>query len=146
MSEYLNVDAIEQKFDLRLPARFRSFLASNPEELSGKKCSLPHYQNPMAVYFDGTELESFINDDWPDFDEESGMPYGHTSATEIDFENDLQGWIPLATIGEEESQVLLCRVDDPVCPVGMWEHETNSVVAVADSLDDFLASLVDADD
>ena len=84
--------------------------------------------------------------DWPDFDEESGMPYGHTSATEIDFENDLQGWIPLATIGEEESQVLLCRVDDPVCPVGMWEHETNSVVAVADSLDDFLASLVDADD
>lgn len=96
----------------------------------------------MEVWFDGAELESFINDDWPDTDDD-GNPYGHPSATEIDFDDDFAGWVPLATIGMEESQVLLCKVTDPACPVAMWEHETGEPEPVADSLDAFLSSLTE---
>ena len=89
----------------------------------------------------GTELASFVLDDWPDEDEDGEPFLPHPMASELDFADALQGWVPLATLGMDDMQVLLVRIDDPACPVGLFWHEDETVLPVADSLDAFLASL-----
>lgn len=142
MSDHFRIESIEQNFGVTLPDRYRRFLRDEREAHSGKMADLPNYGEPIEIYFDGVQLESFLHDDWPDFDDD-GVPYGHPSATEVDFEETFKGWVPLATIGEEESQILLCNVTAADCPVAMWEHEVDEALPVADSLDEFLSALKD---
>lgn len=134
--------AYEAAFNLKLSPRFKRFLEKERMRYDGRMAQLPSYRDPIEVWFDGAALESFVNDDWPDFDDD-GNPYGHPEATEIEFTGPLAGWVPLATLGDEEPQILLCEASDAQCAVGMWEHETDEVYRIASSLDGFLASLTE---
>jgi hypothetical protein len=129
-----------------LPARLRRFVDRERDAHDGRLAALPHYDDPVAVSFTGSELASFVLEDWPD-DDEDGEPFlPHPMASELDFEGALRGWVPLATLGMDDMQVLLARVDDPACPVGLWWHEDEVVLPVADSLDAFLAALAEPSD
>lgn len=139
MTDFFTKAAYAEAFGVEIGERFARFLEHERDDHDGHLAQLPTYGVALPVWFGGEALESFVNDDWPDFDEE-GMPYGHVSAVEIDFD-DFPGWVPLATLGEEESQVLLCKADEAVCPVAMWDHETGELAPVAATLDAFLASL-----
>jgi len=140
MSDFLRAEAYEQAFGVSLSERFRRFLEGERLRFDGALADLPSYGDPMELWFDGQDLESFVNDDWPDWGDD-GCPYGHISATEIEFSGPLDGWVPLATIGEEQAQVLVCHAASADCAVAMWEHETGELVPVAPSLDTFLSAL-----
>jgi hypothetical protein len=102
---------------MKASARYAAFLADKEWKRHDTKWSLvPTYEKPMRVKFIGTRA--------------------FTSEADL-----ADGWVPLATIGSEESQFLAVRSTDDACPVAMWEHETGKLVACAESLDAFLAAL-----
>ena len=138
--EYFNPAAYEAAFGVQVCERFARFLAGERHDYDGRTAELPTYGFAVPLWFDGPQLESFVRDDWPDEDDD-GMPYGHPSATEIDFEDDFAGWVPLATLDEEESQVLLCRAGEPPCEVALWSGESSEAMPLSRSLDAFLAGL-----
>lgn len=144
MSDGLTSDTYADELGVSLPGRLRRFIDEEREEHDGRAASLPNYDEPVEVWFVGSELASFVLDDWPEEDEDGEPFLAHPMASELDFDDDLRGWVPLATLGIDDMQVLLARVDDPACPVGLWWHEDEAVIPVADSLDAFLAGLVEA--
>jgi hypothetical protein len=136
MNKFINPSSIEAKFHVTLPKRYKDFLEKGEnEKYDGWFGEIPSYEGLTQVFFTGKDLESFINDEWPDDDS-----YGHPSATMNIFEDDL-GYVPLATIGKEEEQFLVADASEGKCPVFMWEHETGEFEPVSDSLDKFLKSL-----
>lgn len=139
MSQWLTPEWISKQFELTLCPVYTQFLNEKRyKELSGKWSDIPGYRHALEVWFEGEELESFLYDDWPtDRDY-----YGHSSAVEVRFE-EFPGWLPLATLGQEEAQFLLVQVSEEAAPVAMWEHETNTLVPVAPSLSEFLNQLRD---
>jgi hypothetical protein len=146
MSDGLSSETYAEALGVTLPARLRRFIDHERDDYDGREALLPNYDGPVEVWFVGTELASFVLDDWPDEDEEGEPFLAHPTASELDFDGDLRGWVPLATLGIDDMQVLLVRVDDPACPVGLWWHEDESVLPVADSLDAFLGALTESDD
>jgi len=112
--------------------RYRSFIEQREgEAVDGAEMNLPHYCDPMDVHFSGDELDSF-------FVEESEVL--HSGAYNVDFSKH-PGWVPLATIGSEEEQFLCVEATADLCVVAMWEHETESLIPVCESLDLLLETL-----
>lgn len=142
MTDVLSVESYSEAYGFVPCDRFRRFTTSEREQYDGREVELPHDAEPQEVRFTGSDIESFLNEDWPDEpDPETGMPYGHISATEIDFERKFKGWVPLATLGEESARVLVCRADTEACPVALWESEDDTLYPLAESLDAFLSEL-----
>ncbi|MBP6838197.1 MAG: hypothetical protein KA190_12870 [Kofleriaceae bacterium] len=136
MSRYLEPAHVAATFSLVLSKRYLRFLAKERADLGPRFARLPTYEHAMPVAFAGAALDSFFHDDWPADD----PSYGHPSATEAEL-GGAGGWVPLATIGDEEPQFLVVRAGDEACPVAMWEHETGGFVPCAASLDAFLEVL-----
>lgn len=146
MSDGLSSNIYIEELGVDLPERLRRFIDEEREAHDGRCAVLPNYEEPAEVSFVGSELASFVLADWPEEDE-GGEPFlPHPSSSELDFEETLIGWVPLATLGIDDMQVLLARIDDPACPVGLWWHEDETVLPVAKSLDAFLAGLIDDED
>ena len=138
MSDFINAQTLEETYGVTLPERYLRFLANEVGTRSGWLANLGTYRDPMPVYFDSDALESFVNDDWPEDDQE----YGHISATEIEWSSH-PGCVPFATIGDEEAPFLVCCITEAACPVLIWEPDDGSLTPIADSLDDFLAGLTE---
>ena len=146
MRDGLSSNNYTEDLGVELPERLRRFIDEEREDYDGFYAPLPNYEEPAEVTFVGSELASFVLADWPEEDEDGEPFLAHPSASELDFEDELRGWVPLASLGIDDMQVLLARIDDPACPVGLWWHEDETVLPVASSLDAFLASLVEGED
>src|SRR5580658_8540701 len=118
MSKYFDADLIEKRFGVPLSARYRRFLKRREWKRYDGLMAEGLYGNPIAVRFQGEELESFFHDDWP----ADAATYGHVAAPEVELGGD-EGWVPLATLGSEESQFLVVKADDEACPVALYEHD-----------------------
>lgn len=133
MSEVLRSKYVTKRFGVELGERYRRFLTSNEwQTLDGRYALVPTYASALRVRFLGIQLESFFRDEPGD--------EMHPAATEAELGGE-GGWIPLATLGDEESTFLAVRANEHACPVGMWEPETKTWRPCADSLDAFLAAL-----
>jgi len=137
MSKYFTPKRVMAAFNVTLAPRYEQFLTKKEwQKYDGRFADVPSYQKPLQVHLTGQQLESFFHDEWP----EDEPDYGHPSATEVDL-GGKEGWVPLATLGDEEPQFLVVNVNETKCPVAMWEHESARFVACAQTLDAFLASL-----
>lgn len=133
MSEILRTKYVTKRFGVELGERYRRFLTSKEwQTLDGRYALVPTYASALRVGFQGKQLESFFRDEPGD--------EMHPAATEADLGGE-GGWIPLATLGDEEPTFLAVRANEHACPVGMWEPETKTWKPCADSLDGFLAAL-----
>jgi hypothetical protein len=139
MSKYFDAELVQERFNVPLSERYRRFLKRKEWRKYDGLMAEGLYGNPIAVRFQGEELESFFHDDWP---ADAGT-YGHVAAPEIKLGGS-EGWVPLATLGEEESQFLVVKADDEACPVALYEYEDQELVRVADTLDGFLKGLAKA--
>jgi tetratricopeptide (TPR) repeat protein len=132
VSRYFDPAYVSNRFALPLADRYRRFLTDERPGLGRRFAILPSYQGAMPVCFEGRALESFFHD--------GGAGPAHPSASEAEL-GGAGGWVPLATIGDDEAQFLAVRAGEPACPVAMWEHETGEFVRCAATLDAFLAGL-----
>lgn len=132
VSRYLEPSYVSTRFALALSERYRRFLLEERAGLGRRFAVLPTYRGAMPVWFEGPGLESFFHD--------GGPGAGHPSASEAAL-GGASGWVPLATLGDDEPQFLAVRAGEPACPVAMWEHETGAFVRCASTLDGFLAGL-----
>lgn len=143
MSGSINAGVVAAAFHVTPSARYRRFLTKREWiKVNGWYAVLPHYAVPLKVRFDGALLESFFRDRDEDDSHEAGDEKAatHPATTEAEL-GGTAGWVPLATLGEEEPTFLAVRGGDEACPVAIWEPERKRFLPVIDSLDAWLKSL-----
>ena len=95
--------------------RYERFLpGKKAKQDEGRWSQVPFYEAPQKLKFSGKEL------------------------AQLDAR---EGWVPLATLGQEEARYFVVKAGDSACPVALWEPERETFTPHAHSLDSFLASL-----
>jgi hypothetical protein len=137
MSLKLTPAFVATALGVRLPARYERYLSSGEwQACEGLWCEVPGYQSAMRLSFSGPELAGFFEGDEAD----GKHPASLSSASEAPLGGP-QGWVPLATLGQEEARFLALSTLDANCPVAIWQPSTGTFTPVSHSLDAFLASL-----
>jgi hypothetical protein len=123
---------ITKKFGLTLPPKVAQLFDKGWKSYDGFFIKeLPNYQSDphtgMKIKFDDKKARS-QGEEW-DVEWDDALPF-----------------FPLALItfedGEADAQLLAVDIENSLCPVVMFEHETGEFEEVADSLDEFLGDLV----
>lgn len=120
-----DVAAFETKRGAPLPERLRRFFGDGEAaKYDGLFADPPSYASRLRVRF---------------------LPLGSKAAAERTSTKHA-AWIPLCAIGSEESQFVAVDTRSADCPVAMWSHESDTMLAYEPTLDDFLFSLTEAKD
>ena len=136
---------MEKSYGAKLQPRHRKFLESKEGDTLGDL-------KLVKGFVRGTFTLDFTDDDLADLSA-LGEDFGIDDMDDVDWPGEFGEWVPFATMQDAHDEdgedpvksFLIVSVQDPACPVLVWNYDGWMVYPLAKSLDDFVDGVAKAE-